>query len=545
LHIIDKKFIEFIFSNSDEQKTKIYLAAAANGLCMALLMYSLTVGLGDFAENQTVSFRGLIIFAVALAAYYITQKMGGELVASSMQRGLTSIEHRITDKLRRMDYAAFSDTDPERIYAAVGGDKYGAVMAARFLLSAMSSIVVVVLTGIYLCTVSIPGALLVGATLVLVLKLRKIIDEKVGARAAEDGEATDKYTSSIKDILEGFNELKMNRRRSDALFESEIVPASERKSERQLTSELLRMQSSILEQVTLFIPLGLTLFVLPLFTEIAPDDLVQIISITLIVIWPAYMLVQIGPVSSAAASTIGRLQEIEAKLDESNLEPVTADGVYPAAPQFTEKIVCKNLTYEYKMREGDKSPFKLKIPEIYINYGELVIMRGGNGSGKSTFIRILAGLTSPADGTITVDGKSKEEIGEAEYRALFSLVMTDFHLFDKLYGMEDLDPAYFRKWVNILGLEEKFRDISKLPTINLSSGQRKRAALLAAICEKREVLLLDEVAADFDPYFREKYYREILPKLKEEGRTLFIISHDDRFYDIADRIITMSEGTSV
>jgi putative ATP-binding cassette transporter len=545
LHIIDKKFIEFIFANSDGQKRKIYLAAAANGLCMALLMYSLTVGLDDFSQNNEVSLRGLIIFAVALAAYYVTQKLGGEIVSGSMQRGFTSIERRITDKLRRMDYAAFCDTDPEHIYAAVGGDKYGAVMAARFLLSAMSSIVVVLLTGIYLCTISVPGALLVAATLVLVLKLRKIIDEKVGERAKEDNESTDKFTSSVKDILEGFNELKMNRRRSDALFESEIEPASRKKSERQLTSELLRMQSSILEQVTLFIPLGLTLFVLPLFSETAPDDLVKIISVTLIVIWPAYMLVQIGPVSSAAASSIGRLQDIEDKLNSANLEPITENGVYPVAPAFSDKIVCKDLAYEYKMREGDKEPFRLKIAEIHISEGELVIMRGGNGSGKSTFMRLLAGLTTPAEGSITVDGVDKKIIGEAEYRSLFSLVMTDFHLFDKLYGMDDLDPEYFRKWVNILGLDGLFTDTQKLPTVNLSSGQRKRAALLAAICERRGVMLLDEVAADFDPYFREKYYREILPALKEEGKTLFVISHDDRYYDIADRIITMSEGTSI
>jgi putative ATP-binding cassette transporter len=545
LHIIDKKLTEFIFTNSDGQTKRIYLAAAANGLCMALMMYSLTVGLDDFSQNNEVSIRGLVIFAVALIAYYITQKLGGEIVSSSMQRGLTAIELRITDKLRRMDYAAFSDTDPEHIYAAVGGDKYGAVMAARFLLSAMSSIVVVLLTGLYLCTVSIPGALLVGATLVAVLKFRKILDEKVGARAKEDGEATDHFTSSIKDILDGFNELKMNKRRSDDLFESEIAPASRKKSERQLKSELLRMQSSILEQVTLFIPLGLTLFVLPLFAETAPDDLVKIISITLIVIWPAYVLVQIGPVSSAAAATISRLQAIEEKLDDANLEPTTVDDIYPVPPEFKEKIVCENLTYEYKLREGDKAPFKLTVPEIYLSAGELVIMRGGNGSGKSTFMRLLAGLTVPSGGSITVDGIDKKNIGEAEYRALFSLVMTDFHLFDKLYGMDDLDPQFFREWVNVLGLEEQFTDMTELPTINLSSGQRKRAALLAAICERRPIMLLDEVAADFDPYFREKYYREILPKLKADGKTLFVISHDDRYYDIADRIITMSEGKSL
>ncbi len=91
----------------------------------------------------------------------------------------------------------------------------------------------------------------------------------------------------------------------------------------------------------------------------------------------------------------------------------------------------------------------------------------------------------------------------------------------------------------------KATDKKRLPTVNLSSGQKKRMALLAAILENRPILLLDEVAADFDPGAREAYYREILPQLKAEGRTLFVISHDDRYYDIADRVITMSEGRLV
>jgi ABC-type siderophore export system fused ATPase/permease subunit len=128
--------------------------------------------------------------------------------------------------------------------------------------------------------------------------------------------------------------------------------------------------------------------------------------------------------------------------------------------------------------------------------------------------------------------------------------MADFHLFDKFYG-SDLDDAgtagaagaeYLHKWVEMLGLSGKVESAGSLPVTELSTGQKKRMALLAAIMEKRDVLLLDEVAADFDPYFREKYYKEILPALKKEGRTLFVISHDDRYYDIADRVLTMREG---
>ena len=172
-------------------------------------------------------------------------------------------------------------------------------------------------------------------------------------------------------------------------------------------------------------------------------------------------------------------------------------------------------------------------------------MRGGNGSGKSTFMRLFAGLERPSSGSFEVDGTALTVVGEANYRALFSIVMTDFHLFDKFYGCVDFNSVQFNKWVAKLGLIEKAANKDELPTVALSTGQKKRMALLAAILENRQILLLDEVAADFDPVAREKFYREILPELKTEGRTLFVISHDDRYYDIADRVVTMREGTMV
>jgi ABC-type siderophore export system fused ATPase/permease subunit len=160
-------------------------------------------------------------------------------------------------------------------------------------------------------------------------------------------------------------------------------------------------------------------------------------------------------------------------------------------------------------------------------------------------MRLLAGLTRPSEGAVRVDGVSVTEIGDANYRSLFSLVMADFHLFDRFYGNENIDTDKLRKWAVKLGLDSKVIDKSELPTISLSSGQKKRMALLAAVMDNRPVLLLDEVAADFDPVMREKYYREILPELKAEGFTLFVISHDDRYYHFADRILTMREGCIV
>ena len=542
--IINNDFVKFIFSNAGGKQNKILLATLLNGTCMGLMMYSLSVGLEDYAASTTVSLRALLMFGLALAAFYFTQDLGGKIVTTAVLKGLGDMELRVMDKLRRASYAKFNDMDPELVYAAVGGDKYGAVMAARFLIATMSAIVVVSLTGVYLLTVSVPGALLVAAALYAVIRMRGALDRHIGARKAVDAKATDRFTVSLKDIIEGFNELKMNRQKSEALFNEKISPASKEKNARMHGTEMHLMRSLVLEQATLFIPLGLTLFLLPTLFNMETADLVRIVSVTLIVIWPAYTLVQYGPVSTAAAGIIKRISDLEDQLESPDLEPVIKGEGYPAAPEFT-RLSCTAIEYVYPKREGDEKAFILKIDEFYINKGELVLMRGGNGSGKSTFMRLLAGLERPTFGHMEVDGIDMGVIGESNYRALFSIIMPDFHLFDKFYGCVDFDNALFNKWVAKLGLIGKVSDKDNLPTQALSSGQKKRMALLAAILENRKILLLDEVAMDFDPHARELYYREILPELKAEGRTLFVISHDDRYYDIADRVITMREGSII
>jgi putative ATP-binding cassette transporter len=110
-----------------------------------------------------------------------------------------------------------------------------------------------------------------------------------------------------------------------------------------------------------------------------------------------------------------------------------------------------------------------------------------------------------------------------------------------LGGAEVDDRA--KEYLSDLGLNLKVSIVNgKFSTINLSQGQRKRLALLVAYLEDRPIYLFDEWAADQDPRFKETFYRSLLPDLKERGKTIILISHDDRFYDVGDRIITLDSG---
>ncbi|WP_417788549.1 ATP-binding cassette domain-containing protein, partial [Stutzerimonas xanthomarina] len=180
--------------------------------------------------------------------------------------------------------------------------------------------------------------------------------------------------------------------------------------------------------------------------------------------------------------------------------------------------------------------------------GEVVFLIGGNGSGKSTLARLLTGLYQPQSGCVRVDGRPLQEEDWKTYRQHFSAIYTDLHLFDRLMGPagESPDAMLIEEWLKALGMHTKLDfDGDRVTNANLSQGQRKRLAMLLAVAEQRDLLLLDEWAADQDPQFRRVFYRELLPQLRALGKTLVVISHDDHYFDQADRLLEMRQGQLV
>ena len=108
---------------------------------------------------------------------------------------------------------------------------------------------------------------------------------------------------------------------------------------------------------------------------------------------------------------------------------------------------------------------------------------------------------------------------------------------------ESGDEALAELWLEKLGLQGKVSiENNQLSTLDLSQGQQKRVALLLALAARRDILFLDEWAAEQDPQFRRYFYRELLPWFRAQGKTLMIISHDDDYFDVADRVLEMHQG---
>jgi putative ATP-binding cassette transporter len=246
---------------------------------------------------------------------------------------------------------------------------------------------------------------------------------------------------------------------------------------------------------------------------------------------------------------LGRARASLARLQALGLDLAAAEGINPGpcGPAGNwHSLELAGVAYAYR-GERDEAGFTLGPLDLTFRPGELVFLGGGNGSGKTTFAKLLVGLYLPEGGEVRLNGEPVRAERLDAYRHLFAIVFSDFYLFDRLFG---LDPAAVdaaaADHLERVRLAHRVRvENGAFSTIALSQGQRKRLALITALLEDRAVYVFDEWAADQDPEFKVFFYREILPALVARGKTVFVITHDDRFFDLASRIIKLEDGRVV
>jgi putative ATP-binding cassette transporter len=221
------------------------------------------------------------------------------------------------------------------------------------------------------------------------------------------------------------------------------------------------------------------------------------------------------------------------------------NGQEAPPPARFARIDMTRVVFQYSER-GAGTVFRLGPIDLRVNAGEILFIVGGNGSGKSTLLHVLTGLYHPQSGSVVMDDTLLEPATATRYRSHFTAVFSDYHLFDRLYGMSGVSPERVNELLRLMEIHDKTAfEGGRFTTLDLSSGQRKRLALVVALLEERPILVLDEWAADQDPVFRRFFYETILPELKKQGKTIVAATHDDRYFGIADRVVKMEYGTFV
>jgi putative ATP-binding cassette transporter len=355
--------------------------------------------------------------------------------------------------------------------------------------------------------------------------------------------ARDLNNDLVKDVralTEGTKELKMHQRRRWA-FLQEMEKTAKKFQAESRSGFLVFTAASSWGQALFFVVLGLLVLLLP---RLQPMDAKTLIGFTVILFQmmvPLEVVMSSLPNLGRALASARAVEEMGFSLEAETREKERGTELAPSASWG--KLELNGVTHRYR-RENEEESFLLGPIDLTFEPGELVFLVGGNGSGKTSLAKLLLGLYAPESGEIRFAGRTIDDSNREEYREHFSAVFSDFFVFETLLGLDasSLDDDA-RKYLQRLHLQQKVQvKDGELSTIQLSQGQRKRLALLTAYLEDRPLYLFDEWAADQDPIFKEIFYLQLLPELRSRGKTVLVISHDDHYFHVADRVLKLDYG---
>jgi putative ATP-binding cassette transporter len=345
-------------------------------------------------------------------------------------------------------------------------------------------------------------------------------------------------------LVHGIKELKLHQRRRETFLFSVLGKTAHAAREENNSALTVYTVASSWGQLLVFVIIGLIVLYLGHALGAGGHVITGFALALVYLMTPLQVIMNSLPGMARANVAISNVEELGLNLSSSAMNEENA--TVPEPQSAAVRLELSDVTYAYP-REDSPSDFTLGPVNLVVNPGELLFVTGGNGCGKTTLAKLITGLYAPDTGKIYFNESSVTDNNRDGYRQQFSAVFSDFFLFDSLLGLEEIridDRA--REYLSTLHLVHKVSiENGKFSTTELSQGQRKRLALLTSYLEDRPVYFFDEWAADQDPAFKEVFYLSILPALKTQGKTVIVISHDDRYYWVADRVIKLESGQLV
>jgi len=480
--------------------------------------------------------RALVILVLAIAIYTITQKA---LMVEAAQLTETTVKGLRKSFIEHLQSAGLSDVeklDRNVLYASVGSEMQILSDGALTLIIVAQALVLLAVTMLYLVFLSVPALILAGLFTGIVASIHLARNRQIRERHATAFQLETRMLDGFTDFVEGFKEVKLNAMRSTDLARN-VRGLSTKVAETRLETRSLFATDFVASQVAFFLLTGIMVFAVPLVSSADHATIVKITTTSLFLIGPITTVFGTLPVLQRVESAAENILAMRQRLSE-----LGQDETGPAIPPATfETIGLRLATFAYDDEESNG--FKVGPIDLTINRGQVVLITGGNGSGKSTLLKLLTGLYLPTSGEILLDDKPVRGPEILGYRELFSAIFSDNHLFRQLYGIPEIDSSEADRLFELMELTHKTRIVGHaFETVALSSGQRKRLAMIALLLEHRPICIFDEWAADQDPHFRQKFYRTIIPELVAQGKTIIAVTHDERYWDVADWRIHLDEG---
>lgn len=515
--------------------------AAASALSTTVILAVVTFAAQkiDNTKREFVDIPVAALFVLSLLIYLRYESRMVAQLAADIEELIDRLRMQLIGRLRHADLWKLEHFGQSRLFESITQNCKTISSNSQYLALSMRSAILVIAILFYIASISIICFLLLTVMLALTstvyYRFNKSLEERQNQLA--DNEA--KLFECVSDLFDGFKEQRLCSARSLAISEAFCKESSDTVESRSQV-HLQSWQLFVFGETTFNLMLGLVLFIVPIYIPSVSAELVKISAAILFMITPAFGLMQSLAIMRSAESAAGRMMSLEDEL-ASLEEQGSRMAPEHVSPDFAE-IRMEGIEFAFPVPAGEK-PFSVGPLNVTIRRGEVIFITGGNGAGKSTFIKLLTGLYQPERGQLMIDNHHVSVSRLKSYRSLIAPVFSDFHLFDRFYGLDEFNEITAREfldWMEMTHVTDITAD--QFTRTDLSTGQRKRLALVASLLEGKPILVLDEWAADQDSHFRLKFYREILPELRRRGLTIIAVTHDDRYFDVADRRLHLEEG---
>ncbi|NIM18024.1 MAG: cyclic peptide export ABC transporter [Candidatus Aminicenantes bacterium] len=530
--------LSLLFPEKDQLKRVLPFAVALSAVSGVANAAVLFIVINAFFLTQAKTYL-LYYFILGVFVSIGATKVGQTMLIKTANGVVYDLRLKLINKMFSTRYQRFETLDSGEIYTTINNDTDTLGNTPNTFMIIVTGLVTLASIFAYLAILApVPTLMTLGIIFVIIV-FYSIVGQRAQRLMDQARDTQDVFMRLIDGLVKGFKELVLHRNKKME-YNNELQDVCLEFREKRDLAYIKFVNVMVIGNSMLIFLLGIISFGFEkMFPALPSYTLLSFIFIFVYMIGPITMVMGAVPEATKISVSWNRIQNF---LKETPEQPPAAlpEEDFIRNKTNVENLKARDILFKYESKDEHET-FILGPLDFEANKGEVLFVTGGNGSGKTTLAKILTGLYIPAKGTIEIDGK---EVNNGQLGEYYSVVFSDFHLFEKLYNvnLENRDQE-IQEYLKILDLEGKVHiEDGAFSTLDLSGGQRKRLALLKCYLEDFPIYLFDEWAADQDPEFRKFFYRTLLPKMKEQGKIVIAITHDDNYFDAADKIIKLDIG---
>lgn len=519
------------FTNEKLRVVTVSLIGLAGALGYAVIM--LVIDMVIKGKNNHVYFA---FFVLAMATYVYAQKITRNDMVEFANGKVVKLRKKLFYIVLDTRQEKYEKIDLGRIYTCINNDMEILGNNIRDIITVLTNALTIIACFGYLAFLNFKCFIVSLIIFVVAVSLQMIYvnqQEKIFIKLMMFQQ---NVYNALDSLAKGHKELVVNRRKKNE-FKEDFSLVNKQYTDTRIYAEKKKTNMFILGQSLLYVVIGCVIFLYPVLFKHVPFTVLQSYALVfLFILSPVSYLVDLLPRAIETNVSYGRIKQLINEL-EVNVEEM--DEVETIT--HVDSIELKDVCYQYQSDQPEEEGFEIGPINFKLEANKIHFIVGSNGSGKSTLVKILTGLYEETSGNVLINGEKTTANKRCE---LFSSVYSDYYLFKKLYGIStEGKEKEIQYYLEQLRIQKKVTiQDRELSTVELSSGQRKRVALLLCYLDDKDIYVFDEWAADQDMVFREFFYKELLPRMKAEGKTVIAITHDDRYFDVADQVIHMDMG---